>query len=224
MTAEEYFGDWIKVIDKTELVRIMKWLSTIDSDSLCPDKKNIFKAFKLCPYDKLRVCCIGMDPYPQPGVAQGILFGNSKETPEELLSPSLQVIKECVINYEVPHGFIEFDNTLESWAKQGVLLINSAFTCKVNEIGSHLNIWKPFTSKLIENISSKNDGLVFVLFGNQAQSFKPYIKGFQKIIEVQHPAYFARRKEIMPYSTFTDINKFLKAQYNEQIEFYKEYV
>jgi len=222
MTAEEYFGDWIKVIDREELIRVMKWIRTLDNSNICPSKNNIFKAFKLCPYKELRVCCVGQDPYPQPGVAQGILFGNSKDTPENLLSPSLQVIKECVINYEIPHGPIEFDQTLESWAKQGILLINSAFTCKVNKIGSHLNIWKPFTAKLIENISSKNNGLVFVLFGGQAQSFQSFIKGFHKIIKIQHPAYFARRNEIMPYSTFTEINKYLKAQYNEQIEFYKE--
>lgn len=224
MSAEEYFGDWIKVIDKKELYRIMLWLKTIDPSCLCPALPNIFKAFRICPFNKLRVVCLGMDPYPQPGVAQGILFGNSKDTPENLLSPSLQVVKECVINYEIPHGTVEFDQTLESWAKQGVLLINSAFTCRVNEIGSHLSIWRPFTSKLIENISSYNNGLVFVLFGGQAQSFRSCMKGHHKIIEVPHPAYFARRNEMMPYSTFTEINKFLKAQYNEQIEFYKENV
>lgn len=222
MTAEEYFGDWMKVINKDELIKVMRWIQTLDDSNICPSKKNIFRAFKLCPYNKLRVCCIGQDPYPQPGVAQGILFGNSKDTPEEFLSPSLQVIKECVINYEIPHGPIEFDNTLESWAEQGVLLINSAFTCKVNEVGSHLNIWRSFTAKLIKNISSRDNGLVFVLFGNQAQSFKPYIKGYQKVIEVQHPAYFARRNEIMPYSTFIEINEFLKELYNEHINFYKE--
>lgn len=222
MTAEEYFGDWMKVIDKDELMKVMRWIQTLDDSKICPSKKNIFRAFQLCPLKDCRVIMLGQDPYPQKGVATGVLFGNSKETPEELLSPSLQIVKECAINYEVPHGPIEFDNTLESWAEQGVLLINSAFTCKVNEIGSHLNIWKPFTSKLIENISYKNDGLVFMLFGNQAQSFKPHIKGFQKIIEVQHPAYFARRNEIMPYSTFTEVNKFLKAQYNEHIDFYRE--
>lgn len=222
MTAEEYFKDWMKVIDKNELIKVMRWIQTLDDFNICPSKKNIFKAFKLCPYEELRVICLGLDPYPQPGVAQGILFGNSKDTPEKLLSPSLKVIKECVINYELPHGPIKFDNTLESWAKQGMLLINSAFTCEVNRVGSHTNIWRPFTSKLIENISSRNNGLVFVLFGSQAQSFKPFIKGSQKIIEVQHPAYFARRNETMPYNTFTEINEFLKAQYNEQIEFYKE--
>lgn len=222
MTSKEYFGEWMKVIDKKELIRIVEWLSTLDPNSLCPSKKNIFKAFKLCPYKELRVCCVGQDPYSQPSIAQGILFGNSANTPENLLSPSLKVIKECVINYEIPHNHIEFDNTLESWAKQGVLMINSAFTCEVNKVGSHTNLWRSFTSKLIENISLRNNGLVFVLFGNQAQSFKSYIKGFQKIIEVPYPAYFARRNEIMPYSTFTEINKFLKACYNEQIEFYKE--
>lgn len=224
MTAEEYFGDWIKIIDKVELAKVLRWLQTQDDSILCPSKKNIFKAFKLCSYKELKAIFVGMDPYPQPGIAQGILFGNSKNTPEGLLSPSLQVIKECAINYEIPHGPIEFDNTLESWARQGILMINSAFTCRANEIGSHLSIWKPFTSKLIENVSSSDNGLVFVLFGGQAQSFKPYIRGIHRIIEVPHPAYFARRNETMPYSTFTDINKYLKGQYNEEIEFYKEYV
>lgn len=101
-------------------------------------------------------------------------------------------------------------------------MINTALTCEVNSVGSHVQVWRPFISKLIEKISLRDNGLVFVLFGNQAQSFKPYIKGFHKIIEVQHPAYFARRNEIMPYSTFTDINKFLKGQYNKQIKFYEE--
>ena len=223
MTAEEYFGDWIKVIDKDKLMKVIRWIQTLDDSNICPSKKNIFKAFKLCPYKELRVICLGMDPYPQPGVATGILFGNSPDTLEDRLSPSLQVVKECAINYEIPHGLIEFDKTLESWAKQGILMINSAFTCEVNKVGSHVREWRPFVAKLIENISSRDNGLVFVLFGNQAQSFKPYIKGFQKIIEVQHPAYFARNNEIMPYSIFTDVNKFLKAQYNEQIEFYKEW-
>lgn len=215
MTAEEYFGDWIKVIDRVELAKIMKWIQTLDNST--PSKNNIFKAFRICPFKDCKVIMIGQDPYPQPGVATGILFGNASEP----LSPSLEVVKEAVINYEIPHGPIEFDNTLESWARQGVLMINSALTCTVNSVGSHTQIWFPFMSKLVENISLRDNGLVFVLFGSQAQSLKPFIKGSQKIIETYHPAYYARRNEKMPYSVFTDINKFLKDQYNEQIEFYK---
>lgn len=163
-------------------------------------------------------------PYPQPGVATGILFGNSPDTLEDRLSPSLEVVKECAINYEIPHSPIIFDNTLESWAKQGILMINTALTCKVESVGSHVNIWQPFMSKLIQNLSSYDNGFCFVLFGKQAGTFKKDIRGYHKIIEVYHPAYYARRNEIMPYSTFTDVNKFLKNQYNEHIDFYEENV
>lgn len=86
-------------------------------DDLCPHPHNIFKAFRICPYNECKVVMLGQDPFPQRGVAQGILFGNSKETPEECLSPSLKVIKEAAIDYTVPHNVIEFDNTLESWAE-----------------------------------------------------------------------------------------------------------
>lgn len=70
---------------------------------------------------------LGQDPYPQKGVATGILFGNRKEVDEDNLS-SLNVVKEAAINFEVPHYCITFDQTLESWAKQGILMINSALT------------------------------------------------------------------------------------------------
>lgn len=222
MTAEEYFGDWIKVIDKEELYRIMHWLKTIEPSCLCPAPPNIFRAFRACSLKDCRVIMVGQDPYPQKGVATGILFGNSAETPDDRLSPSLEVVKECAINYEIPHGPIEFDKTLESWAKQGILMINSAFTCEVNKVGWHVKVWEPFTQKLIRNISEYDNGFVFVLFGRQAQALKPFIHGSHCIIEIEHPAYFARRREIMPYNVFTDINKFLKDQYNERIEFYKE--
>lgn len=160
-------------------------------------------------------------PYPQKGVATGILFGNKPGTKE--LSSSLEIIKEGCINYEIPHGPIEFDITLESWAKQGILMINSALTCEVGKVNSHVNLWRPFMTKLLKNLSEYNTGLCYVLFGSQAKTFKPYInKNYNDIIEVEHPAYFARTGQIMPYSVFTDVNKFLKGRYNTTIEWYRE--
>lgn len=222
MTAEEYFGDWINVIDKAELFRVMNWIKTLNPDEICPNPRNIFRAFKLCPPDKCLTIILSQDPYPQPGIATGIAFGNNADTPEDRLSPSLQVIKEAVINYEIPHNLIEFDNTLESWAKQGILLLNSALTCKVNMVGSHYDIWKPFISKLIHNITSHNGGIIFVLFGNQAQSFKKDIVYSPAIFEYYHPAYYARKGLKMPHTVFSNINRKLKELYNYQIEFYKE--
>lgn len=61
MTAEEYFGDWIKVIDKEELYRIMHWLKTIEPSCLCPAPPNIFRAFRACTLKNCRVIMVGQD-------------------------------------------------------------------------------------------------------------------------------------------------------------------
>lgn len=220
MTIDEYFGDWSNVIDKSELYKIIRWLKTVDQSLLCPTINNIFKAFRVCPYSRCKVIFLGQDPYPQKGVATGILFGNSVNTTN--ISPSLRVIKEAAINYEVPHNRIIFDNTLESWASQGILMINTALTCEVNKVGSHFTIWKPFISSLIRNLCEVNCGLIFVLFGNQAKLFKEDIIGPQHIIEEYHPAYYARRGEKMSPTLFISINNLLKSLYNESINFYIE--
>ena len=81
MTIDEYFGDWMKVLDRNETMKIMGWLRNINQSTLCPNIKDVFKAFKLCPYNSCRVVFIGQDPYPQRGVAQGVLLGNSSDTP-----------------------------------------------------------------------------------------------------------------------------------------------
>ena len=223
MTIDEYFGDWMKVLDRAETMKIMGWLRTVNPNTLCPALPNVFRAFKLCPYNKCNVVFVGQDPYPQKGVATGILFGNSKDTPEDKLSPSLQVIRESASNFEVPHNIITFDPTLESWAKQGILMINSAFTCEVNKVGSHVNEWRPFTSKLLKNLSNKEPGIIYILFGRQAQTLKPYInEKYSDIIEIEHPAYFARTKKIMPYSVFGKMNDILYGKYGEKITLFNE--
>lgn len=223
MTIDEYFGDWMKVLDRVETMKMMGWLKTVNLNTLCPALSNVFRAFKLCPYKECRVVFIGQDPYPQKGVATGILFGNSKETPEDKLSPSLQVVKESAINFEIPHNIITFDQTLESWAKQGILMINSALTCEVNKVGSHVNQWRPFVSKLVKNLSYRETGLIYVLFGKQAQTLKPYIdERYNDIIEIEHPAYFARTNKIMPYSVFEQMNNILYGRYGEKIILFNE--
>ena len=225
MTLKEYFGDWLSVIDETELSIIMRRLSVeYKIKSICPEQSNVFKAFSLCPLKNLKVVFIGQEPYPQKGVATGILFGNNKEISDENLSPSLKVIKEAVVNFDIPHNCIIFDPTLESWAKQGILMLNSALTVELNKVGSHTALWRPFIAKLLKNLSVYDTAIVYVLFGKQAQSFNPYINSrFNHIFEIEHPAYFARNGTKMPSKLFSDINSILKGLYNEEIRWYKEY-
>lgn len=222
MTIDEYFGDWMKVLDRNETMKIMGWLRSINQSTLCPNIKDVFKAFKLCPYNNCRVVFIGQDPYPQRGVAQGVLFGNSSDTPENKLSPSLQIIKESVINFEIPHNLITFDPTLESWAKQGILMINSALTTEVGKIGVHMMKWRPFMIAFLKQMSMINPGIIYVLFGSQAQILEPYISKNNYVLKIEHPAYFARTNKKMPYHIWKDINKILYDFYGERIEWFKE--
>lgn len=224
MSIEDYFKDWMKVIDKTELIKVTDQIQAIAKlKPVCPSMMNIFKAFEVCPYKELKIVMLGQDPYPQKGIATGILFGNRRDTPEEQLSPSLQVIKEAVINYEVPHNHIIFDQSLESWASQGILMINSALTVEMNKIGSHTMIWRKFINCLLKHLSERDPGLIYILFGTQAQTFEPYInKQFNDIIKIEHPAYFARTHTKMPYKLFTDISTLINNKYGTDIIWYQE--
>ena len=188
MTLYEYLGDWMKVIDRKELSHVLK---SLEKEYHCklvtPSPDKVFKAFHLCSLENLRVIFIGQDPYPQKGVATGILFGNSKNVSSSNISPSLKVIKEAAINFEIPHNTITFDHSLESWAEQGILMINSALTAEVNKTGSHVMLWRGFMTSLLRNLSFYNTALVYVLFGKQAQTFEPYINmRFNHIIKVEH--------------------------------------
>ena len=225
MILEEYFGRWMRIIDKRELESVLSKLGPeYKRKPICPAQSNVFKAFEVCPYDKLKVVMLGQDPYPQKGVATGILFGNKEGTRDEDLSPSLQIIKEAAINFEIPHNCIIFDPTLESWAKQGILMINSALTVEMNKIDSHVMLWRPFIASLLKKLSENETGIIYVLFGKQAQTFKPYInKQFNTLLEKNHPAYFARTGEAMPHTVFEQISKLTKGVYGMPITWYQEY-
>ena len=223
MTLNEYFGNWIRVIDVNELNKVTGIIGNIRKP-ICPSIPDVFRSFTLCPYEDLKVVMIGQDPYPQKDIATGVLFGNRSEVSEDNLSPSLKIVKEASINFEVPHNSIIFDQTLESWANQGILMINSALTVEMNKIGSHVMLWRPFIASLLKKLSENETGIIYVLFGKQAQTFKPYInKQFNTVLEENHPAYFARTGEAMPHTVFEQISKLTKGMYGMPITWYQEY-
>ena len=222
MTIEKYFGDWSRVIDLEEADRIIRKLSS-SNKTICPQIKDIFKAFRLCSLNDLRVLVLAQDPYPQKDVATGIAFGNLSDTPQDRYSPSLEVLRESVINYTKPHNTTIFDASLEKWEEQGVLLLNSALSCEVGKVGSHYLLWRPFITSFLINLSKCSSGIVYVLMGNQAQSLEPYInKQFNHIIRIRHPSYYARTKTRMPSDIWKEINNILIGQNGYGIEWYKE--
>ena len=221
MTIEEYFGDWMKVIDKQELIKVVNKLKTMNN--FTPAFNLVFRAFKVCKYTDLKIIMLLQDPYCQKSVATGIALGNKEGTSDKNLSPSLNIVKEASINFEIPHNSIIFDPTLESWCKQGILMLNTALTTEVGKTGSHTMIWRGFISKLLRNISEYNSGIIYVLFGEQAKTFKPYIGKNNIILEEKHPSYYARINSRMPSTIFNEISKLTKNKYGEPIKWFSEY-
>lgn len=228
MTAEEYFGNWNAVVPVSHAEGITKALNKTVKP-FCPALKDVFKAFKACPYNNLKVVVIGQDCYADmrngKSVATGIAFANSKETPEHEYSPSLKVLMESFIDFSVPHSFITFDPSLEEISKQGVLLINTALTCEVGKPGSHMLLWRPFIKQLLHNLSRHKTGIVYVLLGSEAQSLKDCIDNrYNYILCDKHPAYYARKNMSMPpgiWKTVNDIIKSINGK-EEQIKWFKE--
>lgn len=195
---------------------VNKAISFVYRDNPTPSLDKIFDAFYKCPYDKLKVIWIGQDPYPQKGVATGIAFGNEKGTTN--LSKSLEILVKYASEYlEKPGKQIIFDPTLEEWEKQGVLMLNSSLTTRVNEIGRHTMIWRPVISSFLAKISWIKPDLVYVLSGSTANSFKPYIGGNKGIVSTVHPSFCARTNTPFP-DVFNEVNDFLEKAGKEKIE------
>ena len=220
MTLEEYFGDWMKVIDKEELLKVTKNINILyKTKKYSPQYKDIFKAFHITPYNNLHTVMLFQDPYPN-NMATGIAVGNRNEVIN--LSPSLEVLKEAAIDYTVPHYGLQFDNTLESWSKQGILMLNTALTVEYGNPGSHSVLWRNFMIKLIKNLNTYNPGLIWVLWGTSAKSFRNYITS-GNIVEEYHPAYYARNNLKISRTFFRELKRTIKRQFDVDVEWFHEY-
>lgn len=152
-----------------------------DINEITPAPKDIFAAFRLCPWDKLKVVILGMDPYPKVGDAMGLSFS----VPTGVKIPhSLNAIYKCLAKSNLIQDMPKHGN-LSSWAEQGVLLLNTSLTTKKGKTGAHLSIWKQYTTKIIEAIAAKKQEagtkLIFMLWGNDAQSFAAGLSKFCQV-------------------------------------------
>jgi len=219
MTPIEYFKDWYPYIDLDSLKIIFSYLQ---KQEYYPEASKVFRAFKITNKNNTKIIFLGQDPYPQKNMATGLAFANPSYIPEDNLSPSLQILKEAAINYTIPHSTIQFDQTLETWATQGILLLNSSLTVKPYTPGSHSLYWRSFISHFLEKFSKSNPGIIYVLFGKTAQSFKTFINNAYIVYEVEHPAALARQHKKLPSQLFYDIASSIKTLYNEELKWFHE--
>jgi uracil-DNA glycosylase len=161
------------------------WNLSQEDKRFTPPLKQVFRAFEECPYDKLQVVFIGQDPYPQLGVADGISFSCSNTGK---VQPSLKYIFE-EIERTVFQGFPSYqDPDLKRWSNQGILMLNTALTVEVGNIGSHYSIWKPFTAYLLDWLNNYNPGLVYVYMGKKAEEWSELTNDNNHKFIVKHPA------------------------------------
>ena len=171
------------------------------SNEVYPKGSDIFNAFNLCPFDKLKVVIIGQDPYHGYGQANGLCFSVNSNIK---IPPSLKnIYKELKFNYS---DFTFNDGDLSNWANQGVLLLNSILTVRKGQPGSHKQIgWEIFTDSVIKTISKRKKKIVFILWGAFAKSKSKLIdKNKHLILESSHPSPFSA------YSGFFHQNHFIK--------------
>lgn len=162
---------------------------------ITPDFKNMFRAFKDCPYDKLKVVILGLDPYPGKGVADGLAFSarNNQLDPPKSLMYILEAMEKDVyggfgIGYNPDYG----NSDLTRWANQGVLLLNQSLSTHQGLTGVHLSLWYPFIQYVIGILKLYNPGLVYILLGSKAKQWTKFIddnKNF--VLDAVHPAYCA---------------------------------
>lgn len=227
LSLANYFGSWYDIFNEEELLKINNWLKVQDSATLCPLKKDIFKAFSILDPLKVNVVILGQDPYNDlvNGVprATGLAFANSKNTPDKDLSPSLRKLMESWFMLETDLPFIEQpDPSLKYLEQQGVLLLNSSLTCEINKPLSHQAIWRPFIEEFLYNFSHTYADRYYVLLGKEAQTFKPKIDPMHNsIFELPHPSWYARENKTIPSVVWHDIKDLLKYRNNINLNWIK---
>jgi len=210
------FGDSL-LID--ELDRVVTKVIT-ESTQLCPNSADkVLRCLQQDP-DDIKVVIIGQDPYPQPNIATGLAFAVNEGIS---YPPSLNIILR-ELEKEYP-GCIElpFDSTLESWEKQGVLLLNSALSCDAFKPGSHVQYWSNFMSGLMQILNQfkvtrqSMDSLIFVFLGNQAKLFQSEIGDYHHKIYRYHPAAETHGSNKF-VGFFEEVNKILESNNQNRIQ------
>lgn len=217
---------WLKVlapfIESKQFDDILEFLKIEKQNGklVLPYDVDCFNAFKYCPYNELKCVIIGMDPYhnyifnrPE---AHGLAFSYKKLGEHDFHVPKSlgNILKEVARNvYKSDISlFVETDTNLERWAKQGVLLLNTALTVTHKNPGAHLALWRPFTTYLIQYLNEQNPGLIWMLWGNDAKLYKQKLNNNHHVLEAGHPSPL----NCNPLTKFEGCGHFTKA--NELIE------
>lgn len=177
--------------------------------TIYPRGSEFFAALNHTPFEKVKVVILGQDPYHGPNQAHGLCFSVK---PGVDIPPSLKnIYKEMKTDLGIDqpaHGY------LESWADQGVLLLNATLSVEAGRAGSHQNKgWEQFTDAVIDHLNREREGLVFVLWGSYAQKKGQFIDAEKHLVlKGPHPSPLSAHRGFFGCRHFSKINEYLKSR------------
>ena len=211
--------DWKEILNQElnkpyfhELIDLLK--KEYSNFTIYPPATDIFTALNLTPFSKTKVVILGQDPYHNPNQAMGLSFSVRDGIK---IPPSLRnIYKELNSDLNIP---IPSSGDLTSWAKQGVLLLNTVLTVRENSPNSHKKIgWTIFTDSIIKSLNSSPTPIVFILWGNNAIQKSTLITNPNHLILTSvHPSPLSANRGFFGCNHFSKTNTFLLANGLEPI-------
>jgi uracil-DNA glycosylase len=212
-------SSWRSVLAKVvEEPRFKKLASKLDkaykSKKVYPVSEDIFKALELTPFDEIKVVIIGKIPFYRQNQADGLAF--SSKLGSEINQTSQIIINEAIKDVNI---YRPDSASLVNWAKQGVLLINSALTAPSDKPAGHLPDWQWFSNKIIDQIIKNKDPKVFILWGEHGEKFVSKLQNSQHlVIKAPNPSPLSAANGFYGSKPFSKVNKFLEKNGYEKID------
>lgn len=220
LTTEFLDPCWQAILhEQSERPYFSSLLNTLDQEwatqDIFPPQSLIFAALQETPLTRTRVVILGQDPYHKPGQAHGLAFSVN---PGVKVPPSLKNIhKELQTDLGIqPPGH----GNLLGWARQGVLLLNSTLTVRKSAAGSHAKLgWQTLTDALIKAVNDMNDGVVFLLWGSNAQNKEMLIDTDRHfVLKSVHPSPLSAYRGFLGCGHFSEANRYLVGQGKQAID------
>jgi uracil-DNA glycosylase len=184
------------------------------SHDVFPAEADVYNAFAFTPFDQVKVVLLGQDPYPTPGHAHGLCFS---VCPGVAIPASLRnIYKELQADLGIPPAK---QGCLESWARQGILMLNAVLTVRSGASNSHAKKgWEIFTDAALKAVNARPEPAVFVLWGAYAGKKKSLIDSRHAVIESAHPSPLSASHGFFGSRPFSKINASLEGYGRKPIE------
>jgi uracil-DNA glycosylase len=202
---KDYFKDTLKFVENERAL----------GKVIYPEKQNVFNAFKLSPFNKVKVVILGQDPYHGPNQAHGLAFSVEGNV---AVPPSLKnIYKEIHTDLGLP---IPSHGNLTHWAEQGVFLLNTVLTVEQAKAHSHANKgWETFTDNVIKTINQYHKSVVYMLWGSNAHKKIPMIDQSQNLIlKTAHPSPLSAYRGFLGSKQFSQCNNYIESKSAQVID------